>query len=329
MENGQPALLRTAFPHLKGLGSLVIIVTSRIEPLPDPPARSDGLLVTGWDLGFLLADKLEFYPFYRTSHNSWEWIHDEAISPPHSAAFGPQSRIYNGKASEAIEFILNDHDFHDEVPDEWGECDYFRMTDQFLLLGPAEYKEDVASRIDSLFGQRGSAIQTAIEFIVADGPAVLIAPDAIRKRGKLAGTISLPMSQGGTLISFAGLERYMVADYDVDVANNSACSHPNVVGLLDGMMLRMLHEPPISQGGSDGFLRVQLLMNCLRGPVKSDKYGKNDGIIGVVDCPEFNNGYLDVRFRTDGVPHLLGSIPYEQDGKTRTLYAIGQAHSLR
>lgn len=326
VKNGQPSMIRTTFPHREGVGSLVLIINARLAPMPNPPERPDGLALSAWDMGHLLLDEQQFYPFTKEAHGTWAWLDERYIF---AAAFftGPQGRISNDCSHDVVDFLLNDHNYHTGVPEEWSNSDYFRLMDQLLLLGTPEYQEDVATRAAALFCDDEPTFHTAIEFIIADGPAILNTPETIRKRGKLVGALCQPIKSGGHAISIAGLERLIAATYDVEVASNSAIADPRTVGFLDGVMIRLAHEPPASESGTNGYVQAQILLNCLNGSVESMDFGQQDGLVGIIDRPVFDHGFLNARFRTDGTPHLLGSLPLRQEGKPRTLYAVGQARS--
>jgi hypothetical protein len=330
-EPGKPALVQACFPHLDGVGSLLVSVTSRLHPAPDVIEMPGGLVMSAFDLSHLQAAyHMPFKPLLKGLYRHMGFHHFSEYNEHEDSTVtdvGPPFRTSFRQTGDIVESLIYGDFFPEleEYEDEIG-LEVFYFGDTVFVISPPELRSTLRERLAGMFPSPVTTIDVDLRFVEVDGPAVSRSAKDVLEGGTLHGMTAVPMMRGGRATSIAGFEGLAVDTYSVEVANNAAIADPVMVRYMDGAHVQVRHEPGLDPGQS-GTIRTAILVNRLTGPVKSRNLGDRGGLLGVVDQPSFNQGFIDTRFDADGDPHILGSISIERDGVLKTLYVIGKARS--
>lgn len=322
IESGKAAVVTTAFPHHAGTAGLVILLTPRLGSVPDRIDVENGWTIAAMDFSHLLADlvmPLNFLRVNRIDLDRLEWRGNEGCLTTQ----GPTERIFYSRLEEYLHSLLWEGS---SIPRDWEDTD-LHMT----CLGNTVIMQSREVPIDEVRRYMGE-IPTATDLPVrmkitcaaVDGPAILDDEAEILSRGDVLGATALPLKAGGTAAAYAGMEGIMVADYEVDVANNAAVPNPIMAVYVDGAHVHVAHVRDAYAGGS-GTIRARVNLSVLKPPFRSRRLSEKGGLSGIIDQPAFDRAVIDARFACDGSPHLLGTLTGERDGRAVTIYVIGEA----
>lgn len=335
LEPGKTAVVRSAFPHQSGLGSLVILLTARSVQPVERLDLGNGLYLSSLDFDFLATENLLPVQFDRdgpfSEHNLLghdpEW--DSTLT-----SLGRRGRMVP-RRMEDISNLMVEESVPPETEFDFGG-DYFSFEDSrgFFLgnLVVMRARQDFCDRATGfarrMFAAGSESVNVDVRFIETTGPPVLTEADLILDSGRLVGALSIPMISGGRAASLAGLEGFMVYGYDVDVATGSSCPNPRIRRYLDGLFACLVHHPVLASTPGAGVIEAEFYINKLAGPMQTCNLGENGGMLGVIDQPEFDHGLLQTRFPLDNELHVIGTVVGERDGVATTIYVIaGSAES--
>jgi hypothetical protein len=321
-----PVLFTSGFPHNKGMGSLVISLSGRMVPAPEHVDLGDGQVFAAWDLGHFQTERLLPILLLREGFHPWTQMDDELALRIARTTLGAPGRQRYGLIEEMTDMLWDEELFPEAFAAELEEgVPLHRMGDfLFLSSSPGLYRH-LVNRMNETFLRNEASLDARLRFIETDGPSVMTDAASILQQGVLKGVMSLPLMNGRSATAVAGFEGLMVVNYDVDVASKSTIANPNVATYLDGAYAHFRHEPSFRAGNDIPSLRIVVFLNRLNRFESSGDLGSSAGVVGVIDQPVFEKGFIDTRIRTDGQSVILGSVSGERNGKLKTLYVIGDA----
>jgi len=329
LEPEKTAVVRSAFPHQSGLGSLVILLTARSMRPVERLDLGNGLYLNTLDFDFLAAEVL--LPFEFDSEGPFSEYNFLGRDPEHDStltSLGRRGRLVHHRAEDIFNLMVeecvppgSDFDFGGDRF-SFGDSCGFLLGNFVIMRAPQDFCDQATGFARGMFAAGSEPVKVDVRFVEAAGPAVLTGVDEILSTGRLAGRLSIPMISGGRAVSLAGLEGFMVYGYDVDVANGSSCPNPRVRRYLDGIFACLVHRPVLAASPAAGVIEAEFYINKLAGPMETCDLGENGGMLGVVDQPEFDYGLLQTRIPLDNGLHVIGTVAGEGDGEATTLYVI-------
>jgi len=329
LEPEKTAVIRTAFPHQSGMGSLVILLTAHA---PQPANRlelGEGLFLSALDFGFLAAENLLPVKFMREGPFCNENFYGTCPYEDCTiTSLGQRGRMVRRGMDEIFGLMINETIPPGTEYDSSGDSFSFDESRGYLLgslivfRAEKEFCNKMTQVACRMFSAESALLNTTVRFIETPGPAVLTDVDEILRKGKLVGVMSLPMLPGGRAASLAGLEGFMVEGYDVDAANEASGPNPRVQRYLDGVFVRLGHHPALSPSTGAGVIQAELYVNRLAGPIATRHLGENGGMLGVIDQPEFDHGLFQTRFPVDNALHVIGVMVGKRNSKNTTIYIV-------
>jgi hypothetical protein len=319
---GKTETVSTAFPHGRGLGNIVIALTAELAPAPPPLDLGEGMVCGCFHLGFEQAGS--FTPFVTEVNEELNERDPESFDIRRHEAY-MRLPIHEVEENHGA-MILFDESFTPELDWEYGDVEPIIVGTRVFTRSVPLFCEELRAMAEELVCPEPSVIHGELKFVMARGPAVLDDAETILQKGQLAGWTTVPLTRGGRTFAMAGLEGLMVENYDVDVATSSAVPNILVRTYLDGAAVHLKHEPTVPGPDGWGWVKAQIWVNWLDGPMESWNLNDSGSIIGIIDRPTFDHGEFEGRFPCDGKVHLLGSLTRGSEDTVSTLYVVGRAH---
>jgi len=329
LEPEKTAVLRSAFPHQSGSGSLVILLTARSCQTADRLDLGQGLYMSAIDFGFLSAESLlpsrfdKDGPFSEENFRGYHPKEDCTLT-----TLGRRGRMIHPRIGDVFELMLDeclppDAEYYFEGDSfSFEESRGYLLGNLVVLCAKKEYIDKAIEFKRRMSATQSAPLHIAVLYVETKGPAVLTAAEQILREGRLVGALRVPMVPGGRAISLAGLEGLMIHHYDVDVANNSSCPDPRIRRYLDGAFVRLVHQPALSASSGAGVVQTEFYVNKLSGPMPTRNLGENGGMLGVIDQPEFDHTLFQTRVPIDRELHVVGTVMTETGGRTNTIYIL-------
>lgn len=320
---GKPVILSAAFPHHKGLGSLLIVLSARFQPMPDRLDLGEEIICGCLDLGFRQGARKELFSMF-LDEGSWRTF--ETNSNEYDCLHQVPFMYFRSKVLTDDEPILAIFEqYLQPAKDDAAEFYYpFMLGNQILVRTDSLRFEAIRTALANLGKPNPSSGVATVYFYEVKGAADFSEVEEVLKEGKRVGWTSAPISAGGSALSMAGFEGLMVGSYDVDVATHAAVPSINTKDYFDGAVVYLRKERGIIDPGDKGWIEASITLNRLKGPMKSTNLGDTGGILGMIDQPAFDHTVIKARIPCDGALHLLGNQVRKQGEATKTVYAVGQ-----
>lgn len=328
---GETTGVQVAFPHHKGVGSLVILATPSFKQPIRTVELDHNKILSAIDFSYLqIQDTLKLHlskagNIFSRNVEDYDRECDDTLT-----LIGPPIQARSYRCEDLYcEFMSILEELQPDLLNKMYEKDVepidYLLGNDLILLTTHEHYNALSELVRSSQEADPKTVDVKVKFVETSGPAIITSPDGVIDRGVLKGVVNIPMCSGTTAGAYAGYEGIMVTGHEAEVATASACFSPRCQPFLDGAIVYLHHIPSPSLSKDIGKVRATVFINQM--DASSMRSVSPSGFSPKLDKILFNNTVFTSEFSADGKNHILGSLTRNKEGKLSTLYAIGIARN--